>query len=98
MKLHKLKYNSKEHAEESLTALEEVDNIYGIIHVGMLVDNPGMYNDEGEVIQEPTFIEGWHVDIAMEGELSETLKKYQIFPKNPVHTVAGYVEPNIKEE
>jgi hypothetical protein len=56
-------------------------DVIGAISIG------GEYDDEGEVIEPPTLLDGWHVNLA--GELPEGWEDYVVYPGNPVRIFAG---------
>tara|TARA_Y100001001_G_C7914243_1_gene276344 strand:- start:3 stop:536 length:534 start_codon:yes stop_codon:yes gene_type:complete len=59
-----------------------------LIVLGKLIDTPPEYDDIGELIVEPTFKNGWHVDSTY---LIPELAGYLVDPEpsNPVHSFAG---------
>lgn len=97
MKIYKLKYQDKETAEidliskgvyiETEEGLSYGQGIHAIVEIGKIVDQHGTYDEEGNTITEPTFIDGSHVDIMSENEIEF---QSAIHTDNPVHTFAGY--------
>jgi hypothetical protein len=79
MKIYKLKFTDKQQAENALKGI----NAEAIVHVGLIVDVEGTYDDEGKQITPPTFIEGWHVDLMLSDDVD--LSEFEVFPKNPKH-------------
>ncbi|WP_027178770.1 hypothetical protein [Maridesulfovibrio bastinii] len=52
--------------------------------VGMIVHTPAEIDEDGNVITEAVFSEGWHVNVRSEGELPEALKPFEIpSPETP---------------
>lgn len=97
MNIYKLKYQDKETAEINLISkgvyFETEDGmsygqgIHAIVEIGLIIDQHGTYDEEGNVITEPTFIEGYHYDVMSEQEFDF---KSAIHTDSPVHTFAGY--------
>lgn len=57
--------------------------------VGTIYNNDGVYNEEtGEVISEPTAMEGYHVNFI--GELPEELQANIVTPVSPYRKFAGH--------
>ena len=54
--------------------------------IGLIVDQPGTYDEEGNELTPPTYIEGWHVNMT---ELLPDLAQYQVFPEEPLRVYAG---------
>jgi hypothetical protein len=59
---------------------------WAIDDVGIIYNNDGVYNNDGEVITPPTQMEGWHVNII--GELPQELNQYLVTPSNPYRVFA----------
>lgn len=57
-----------------------------IVKLGTLYEG-GTYDAEGEVIEAPTPIEGYHADIRLTGELPEALVPYIVTPATPQHVI-----------
>lgn len=97
MKIYKLKYQDKETAEINLISkgvyfeteegLSYGQGIYAIVEIGLIIEHHGTYDEEGNVITEPTFIEGYHYDVMSEQEIEF---KSAIDTDSPLHTFAGY--------
>ncbi len=93
---YKLKYIDKYTAIEDLKnrgyIIESDDgdiwreDIKGIIHVGNIPLTKGEYDNEGTVLIEPTYKEGWHVDVYSERE-DLTFNAETTNPANPYHTL-----------
>jgi len=49
--------------------------------IGVLYNDDGVYNEEGEVITLPTVIPGWHVNYL--GTLPEGWEAFEVTPKQP---------------
>jgi len=98
MKISKLKYPNKETAIADLLAkgvYKEVKDLnddivlaYGqgthsIVELGLIVDVEGTYDDEGEELTAPVFVDGYHFDVMSENEIDF---ENTIEPENPRHT------------
>jgi hypothetical protein len=60
--------------------------------IGKIVDTQGTYDDEGNELTAPTYVEGWHVNTTSEvAEWSAYLCDPQ--PTTPVRIYAGGVTP-----
>lgn len=49
--------------------------------IGVLYNDDGVYNEEGEVITPPTPLDGWHVNGL--GNLPQGWSEYEITPEQP---------------
>lgn len=49
--------------------------------IGVLYNDDGVYNEEGEVITPPTVIPGWHVNYL--GDLPEGWEAFEVTPEQP---------------
>ena len=97
MQIYKLQYPNKETALTDLIAKGvyiETDNelIYGqgihaIVEIGTIVLTDGTFDEEGNVIIEPIYADGYHYDVMSEQEIEF---ENAIIPNNPKHTFAGY--------
>jgi hypothetical protein len=98
MRIYKLKYTDKETAIADLIAkgvyqeiegeLSYGEGIHAIVEVGILIDQEATFDENGNLLTEPTFREGYHFDIMTEKEIDFGDK--EIFPNNPKHSFAGY--------
>jgi len=48
--------------------------------VGAVVDSPGVYDEDGNEIAPPTFVDGYHVNIRSRGAAPAGLAAYEIAP------------------
>ena len=93
MNTYKLNYTDKETAIVDLLAKEvyvetEEGLIYGqgvhaIVEIGKVVNTQGTYDDNGNVITEPTFYDGYAFDVMSEQDI---IFESEIFPKHPKHS------------
>ena len=93
IRIYKLKYTDKETAIADLIAkgvFQEiegevlyVDGIDAVVEVGLVIDQEATFDEQGNLLTEPTYIEGYHFDIMSDNES---------FPNNPKHSFAGFNE------
>ena len=103
MNIFKLSYTNKEAALADLTAkgiyVETEDGLtYGegvaaIVEIGLIILEQGTYDEEGNVITEPIYADGYHYDVMADNEYDFGANLVE--PKNPKHAFAGH---NITEE
>lgn len=97
MRICKLKYTDKETAITDLIAkgvFQEIedemlyaDGIDAVVEVGLIIDQEATFDEQGNLLTEPTYIEGYHFDIMTDNEID--FGENEIFPNNPKHTFAG---------
>ena len=97
MRIYKLKYTDKETAIADLIAkgvYQEIegemlyaDGIDSVVEVGLIIDQEATFDEQGNLLTEPTYREGYHFDIMTEIEID--FGENEIFPNNPKHTFAG---------
>ena len=100
MRIYKLKYTDKETAIADLIAkgvYQEIDGemiyadgIDAVVEVGLLIDQEATFDEQGNLLTEPTYREGYHFDIMSEIEID--FGENEIFTDNPKHTFAGFNE------
>lgn len=100
MRICKLKYTDRETAISDLIAkgvYQEIDGelFYGnginaVIEVGLLIDREATFDENANLLTEPTYREGYHFDIMSNNEIDFGDK--EIFPNNPKHSFAGFSE------
>lgn len=103
MNIAKLKYTDKETAIADLLAKGvyiETENpdkeftlaygqgIQAVVEIGLIVKVEGTYDDEGNVITEPIYYDGYFYDVMSEQEID--FGSAEIFPVNCIHAFAGY--------
>ena len=65
------------------------DQVGDIDIVGDIWNNDGVYNEEtGETITPQTKMEGYHVNIILEGALPEALQEFVVTPNSPYRVFA----------
>ena len=97
MRIFKLKYTDRETAIADLIAkgiYQEIegemiyaDGIDAVVEVGLIIDQEATFDEQGNLLTEPTYREGYHFDIMTEIEID--FGENEIFPNNPKHTFAG---------
>jgi hypothetical protein len=90
--IHKLKYADRETGISDLKAKgiidEDGNNLQGthaVVEVGKIVLVDGIYDEEGNEITAPIYIEGYHFDIMID---SEMVFENEIVVDNPKHMFA----------
>lgn len=78
-----LRFDSEEQANELLYSEEMQPNYRNIDTLGILYSD-AVYDQEGNVIEEPEPLEGWHVNVrALAGEDIIPLLEFTVEPKHP---------------
>ena len=95
IRIYKLKYSDKETAIADLIAkeiyteeLEYCDGVHAVVDIGKVIDQEATYDEQGNILTEPTYVDGYHFDIMIEKEVD--FGANEITPNNPKHTFAGY--------
>ena len=97
MRICKLKYTDRETAIADLIAkgvFQEIegemlyaDGIDAVVEVGLIIDQEATFDEQGNLLTEPTYRDGYHFDIMVEKEIY--FGENDTFPNNPKHTFAG---------
>lgn len=94
MNIYKLKYTDKETAIADLIAkgvyneyLSFGEGIHAVVEIGLVTITDGTYDDDGNVITEPIYADGYHYDIM--SEIKINFETAEIFPNNPKHNFYG---------
>ena len=97
IRIYKLKYTDKETAISDLIAkgvYQEIDgelsyneDIHAVVEVGLLIYQEATFDEQGNLLTEPTYRDGYHFDIMTENEID--FGENEIFPNNSKHTFAG---------
>ena len=100
IRVYKLKYTDKETAiadflskgvyQEIDGGLSYGDGIDGVVEVGILIDQEATFDEQGNMLTEPTYRDGYHFDIMAEKEID--FGENETFPNHPKHTFAGFNE------
>lgn len=91
MRIVKLKYTDKAEAIADLKAKGIIDedlhytqSTHSVVYLGKLIDKQPTFDDEGNVVTEATFLDGYHVDIMIED--TSIIFESEVLPQNPKHT------------
>ena len=97
MRICKLKYTDKETAIADLIAkgvFQEIegemlyaDGIDAVVEVGLIIDQEATFDEQGNLLTEPTYREGYHFDIMTDNVID--FGANETFPNNSKHTFAG---------
>jgi hypothetical protein len=94
MQIYKLQYPNKETALNDLIAkgvyTEDLlfgQGIHAIVEIGLIIDKEGTFDEEGNVLTEPIYFNGYHYDIMSENSI---IFENEIQVKSPKHSFAGY--------
>ena len=96
--IYKLKYTDKETGIADLIAkgvYQEIDGemiyadgIDAVVEVGLIIDQEATFDEQGNLLTEPTYRDGYHFDIMAEKEID--FGENEILPNHPKHTFAGF--------
>jgi hypothetical protein len=101
MKTYKLVYSDKETAiadllqkgvyvqienEDNETVLSYGEGVHAIVELGLIALDNGTFDEQGNVLTEPTYAEGYHYDVLTDNEI---YFENAIEPKNPKHSFYG---------
>lgn len=97
MNIYKIKYSDKQTAIADLIdkgvyvendgELSYGEEIQAVVEIGKIVLTQGSYDEQGNVITEPTYADGYHYDVMSNHPIEF---ENQITPNNPKHTFCGY--------
>ena len=97
IRIYKLKYPDRETAIADLIAkgvFKEIEGelIYGegihaVVEIGLIIDQEATFDEQGNLLTEPTYREGYHFDIMSEIEID--FGENEIFTNSQKHTFAG---------
>lgn len=100
MNIIKLKYTDKESAISDLISkgvyqeiegeLSYSEGIHAVVEIGLIIDQEANFDEQGNLLTEPTYREGYHFDIMAEKEID--FGANEILPNHPKHTFAGFNE------
>jgi hypothetical protein len=92
--IYQLKYTDKEAAQTHLreAVVLDVENEYtsithAVVYIGAIVDVAGTYDEEGNELTPPTFVDGYHVDVMTKVDVD--FGAYVVSPSNPRHKFGG---------
>jgi hypothetical protein len=97
MHISKLQYPNKETALADLIAkgvyiesdneLSYVQGIHAIVEIGLIIDKEATFDDEGNILTEPIYFNGYYYDVMSENII---IFENEIQVKSPKHSFAGY--------
>ena len=97
IRIYKLKYTDRETAIDDLISkgvyqeidgeLSYGDGIDAVVEVGLIIDQEATFDEQGNLLTEPTYRDGYHFDIMAEKEID--FGTNEIFTNNPKHIFAG---------
>ena len=97
IRIYKLKYTDKETAIADLIAkgvyqeiegkLSYCEGVHAIVDVGLIIDQEATFDEQGNILTEPTYRDGYHYDIMSEIEID--FGENETFPNHPKHTFVG---------
>jgi hypothetical protein len=100
MRIYKLKYTDRETAIADLIAkgvYQEIDGeliyangIHTVVEVGLLIDQEATFDEQGNLLTEPTYRDGYHFDIMTDIDID--FGANEITTNNPKHIFAGFNE------
>ena len=95
--IYKLKYTDKETGIVDLISkgvFQEIegemlyaDGIDAVVEVGLIIDKEATFDEQGNLLTEPTYRDGYHFDIMTDNVID--FGENEIFPNSPKHTFAG---------
>jgi ABC-type polysaccharide/polyol phosphate transport system ATPase subunit len=97
IRIYKLKYTDRETAIADLIAkgvyqemegeLSYSEDIHAVVEIGLILDQEATFDENGNLLTEPTYREGYHFDIMVEKDID--FGDNEIFPNSAKHTFAG---------
>ena len=97
MRIYKLKYTDREIGIADLISkgvYQEIEGelIYGegihaVVEIGLIIDKEATFDEQGNLLTEPTYRDGYNFDIMAEKEID--FGANEILPNHPKHTFAG---------
>ena len=97
IRIYKLKYTDKETGIADLISkgvyqeingeLSYSESIHAVVEIGLIIDQEATFDEQGNLLTEPTYRDGYNFDIMAEKEIDFGDK--EIFPNHPKHTFAG---------
>ena len=84
--VEKLSYNDNDELELRKTPYTNITQ--AVVYIGKIVNVPAIFDEEGEVLTDATFLEGYHVDVMLNEVVD--FGENEIVTDNPVHTFAQW--------
>jgi hypothetical protein len=82
--IEKLSYNEDEELELRQTPYTSITE--AVVYIGNIVDVPATFDEEGEVLTDATFLDGYHVDVMLNEAVD--FGENEVVTDKPVHTFA----------
>ena len=80
IRIYKLKYTDRETAIANLIVkgvyqeiegeLSYSEGVHAVVEVGLIIDQEATFDEQGNMLTEPTYIEGYHFDIMAEKHIT----------------------------
>jgi hypothetical protein len=90
IQVNKLKFTDKDQALKTLIdkgVIDEqgkyINGTHAVVYIGVIVDQQGTYDEEGNELTPATFIDGYHVDVMTDDAIN--FGELEVFPNNEVH-------------
>lgn len=97
MNIFKLRYDNEHQGIDDLKlkgvyieteeGLSYGQGVQAIVNIGKVILTEATFDEQGNLLTEPTYIDGYHFDIMSEKEID--FGESEIFTNNPKHTFAG---------
>ena len=97
IRIYKLKYPDRETALSDLITkgvyqeiegeLSYSEGIHAVVEIGLIIDKEATFDEQGNLLTEPTYRDGYNFDIMSEKEIDFGVN--EITTNNPKHTFAG---------
>jgi len=91
--IHKLKFTDKDQALTTLIdkgVIHEdgkyINGTHAVVYIGAIVDIEGTYDEDGNELTPPTFVDGYHVDIMTDDAIDFGANEVKV--NNPIHSFA----------
>jgi hypothetical protein len=97
MNIYKLRYQDNSEAQADFLAkgvyietdaeLSYGEGVHSVVEIGLIVDKECAFDEDGNVLTEPIYFNGYHYDVMSENII---IFENEIQVNNPNHTFAGY--------
>jgi hypothetical protein len=76
--------------KETAPPLNKWPQNVSVNEIGVIVNNDGVFDEYGEIVNPPTVKPGWHVNVCYQGNVNlEFVKQYEINVQTPMRTWLG---------
>lgn len=101
MKIYKAVFDTKEQGTEYLLNIgvlveQEGENVFAsttsaVVYIGKVVEIPGTYGPDGEVITPPVYYPGYAIDVMVQDSITLDFGSYAVYPADKsAHSFYGY--------